>query len=446
MKRKNAVYYAIEINAVLLGLFITMHDANNKIGRWQGAGLLTTTLLGTSVFILPQMTINTAGHWAMISWLVLTVAILPVAMVFAKLSSRYPHAGGPAYFVEKAFGKSAGRTIGLLFLFVVPIGAPAAIIMTYWFIETLFGLSPDWALPVQLGIIALLFALNYRGIQFSSTLQLMLTLVITLVVIAMLAGQPVATGEMITETTMTPFDMNPMLAAMGIAFWSFLGIEAISHLADDFKNPGRDLVPAIMTGTLLVGLIYLGCTWLLIDTPVSDSLSMVIVFDQIFSGGGAAVIGALGVAGGLATVNVYTASLARLTWSLSNDKVLPGYFQSLNQHNVPQRALQCVLIVMTLTLVITHYGAYNLEDLIGWVNGVFVLIYLASMLAAVRLLSVKHRPLVMLSCLFCATIAVGLGTKMLYALGLFCVCAPLLWYQQRLATNRAERRLQRGAN
>ena len=61
MKRKNAVYYAIEINAVRLGLFITMHDANNKIGRWQGAGLLTTTLLGTSVFILPQMTINTAG-------------------------------------------------------------------------------------------------------------------------------------------------------------------------------------------------------------------------------------------------------------------------------------------------------------------------------------------------------------------------------------------------
>ena len=416
---------------------MTQHSAH-KIGRWQGAGLLTTTLLGTSVFILPQMTIETAGNWAMLSWILLTLAILPVAMVFAKLSSSYPHAGGPAYFVEKAFGKSAGRTIGLLFLFVVPIGAPAAIIMTYWFIETLFGLSADWALPVQLSIIGLIFLLNYRGIQFSATLQLMLTLVITLVVTAMVAGQSTASTPEISISTST-FAITPVLGAMGIAFWSFLGIEAISHLADDFQNPKRDLVPAIMTGTLLVGLIYLGCTYLLIDTPVSDTLSMVTVFDQQFSAGGAYIIGALGVAGGLATVNVYTASLSRLIWSLSNDNVLPGYFQALNGHQVPQRALQCILIVMTGTLIITHYGNHDLEDLIGWVNGVFVLIYLASMLAAVRLLSARHRPLVVLSCLFCATIAVGLGTKMLYALGLFAVFAPLLWYQQRYILPRMKR-------
>ncbi len=349
---------------------MTQHSAH-KIGRWQGAGLLTTTLLGTSVFILPQMTIETAGNWAMLSWILLTLAILPVAMVFAKLSSSYPHAGGPAYFVEKAFGKSAGRTIGLLFLFVVPIGAPAAIIMTYWFIETLFGLSADWALPVQLSIIGLLFLLNYRGIQFSATLQLMLTLVITLVVTAMVAGHSTTSTPEISISTST-FAITPVLGAMGIAFWSFLGIEAISHLADDFQNPKRDLVPAIMTGTLLVGLIYLGCTYLLIDTPVSDTLSMVTVFDQQFSAGGAYIIGALGVAGGLATVNVYTASLSRLIWSLSNDNVLPGYFQALNGHHVPQRALQCILIVMTATLIITHYGKHDLEDLIGWVNGAWV--------------------------------------------------------------------------
>ncbi len=416
---------------------MTQHSAH-KIGRWQGAGLLTTTLLGTSVFILPQMTIETAGNWAMLSWILLTLAILPVAMVFAKLSSSYPHAGGPAYFVEKAFGKSAGRTIGLLFLFVVPIGAPAAIIMTYWFIETLFGLSAGWALPVQLSIIGLLFLLNYRGIQFSATLQLMLTLVITLVVTAMVAGHSTTSTPEISISTGT-FAITPVLGAMGIAFWSFLGIEAISHLADDFQNPKRDLVPAIMTGTLLVGLIYLGCTYLLIDTPVSDTLSMVTVFDQQFSAGGAYIIGALGVAGGLATVNVYTASLSRLIWSLSNDNVLPGYFQALNGHQVPQRALQCILIVMTATLFITHYGKHDLEDLIGWVNGVFVLIYLASMLAAVRLLSARHRPLVVLSCLFCSTIAVGLGTNMHYALGLFTVFAPLLWYQQRYILPRMKR-------
>ncbi|GGF85485.1 L-methionine/branched-chain amino acid transporter [Alteromonas lipolytica] len=409
-----------------------MSHASQKIGRWHGAGLLTTTLLGTSVFILPQMTTALAGSYAMLSWALLLIAILPVAMVFAKLSSLYPHAGGPAFFVEKAFGVTAGRTIGVLFLFVVPIGAPAAIIMTYWFIETLFQLSPEWGLPVQLAIVGLVLALNYRGIQLSASLQLGLTLIITLVVMALLIGggfiQP--TGVQ-AHSPPVPFNLNAVLGAMGLAFWSFLGIEALSHLAGDFRDPKRDLVPAIMMGTLLVGAIYLGCTYLLVDVDTTSTLAMVEVFDRIAGGYGAYVIGLLGIAGGLATVNVYTASLARLSWSLSQDGVLPAYFIKLNQFGVPLRALQVIQAIMAVTLVITHYSAHDLEDLIGWVNGVFVLIYLASMLAALKLLSTGHRPLVYVSCLLCGIIGVGLGTKMLYALALFALFAPFLWYQQR---------------
>lgn len=406
-----------------------MSHSSHKIGRWHGAGLLTTTLLGTSVFILPQMTIKLAGDYALLSWVLLISAILPVAMVFAKLSSHYPHAGGPAFFVEKAFGVTAGRTIGMMFLFVVPIGAPAAIIMTYWFIETLLQLPPVWSLPVQLAIVGLLLVLNYRGVQFSATLQLGLTFIITLVVCALLIGGSLMPAPVSLSTA--DFRLDSTLAAMGLAFWSFLGIEALSHLANDFRDPKRDLVPAIMLGTLLVGAIYIGCTYLLVDVTTSDTLAMVDVFNQIIGGYGAYVIGLLGVAGGLATVNVYTASLSRLAWSLSQDGVLPVYFGTLNRYGVPQRALQAILLIMSMTLIITHFSTHNLEDLIGWVNGVFVLIYLASMLAAFKLLSPRLRPLVYFGCLFCSVIALGLGNKMLYALALFTLFAPLLWYQQR---------------
>ena len=246
-----------------------MSHSSQKIGRWHGAGLLTTTLLGTSVFILPQMTIGLAGHYALLSWVLLILAILPVAMVFAKLSSQYPHAGGPAFFVEKAFGVTAGRTIGMLFLFVVPIGAPAAIIMTYWFIETLLQLNAAWSLPVQLAIVGLLLVLNYRGVQFSATLQLGLTLIITLVVCALVIGGSLMPAP--ATLTSSAFQLDSTLAAMGLAFWSFLGIEALSHLANDFRDPKRDLVPAIMLGTLLVGVIYIGCTYLLLDVSTENT-------------------------------------------------------------------------------------------------------------------------------------------------------------------------------
>lgn len=66
---------------------------------------MATTLLGTGVFILPEMTIATAGSGALLAWILLTLAIIPVTLVFARLAGVFPHAAGPAYFVEKAFGR-----------------------------------------------------------------------------------------------------------------------------------------------------------------------------------------------------------------------------------------------------------------------------------------------------------------------------------------------------
>lgn len=408
-----------------------MHHHKQKISRWQGAGLLATTLLGTSVFILPQMTINIASSWALLSWALLVIAIMPVALVFAKLASLYPHAGGPAYFVEKAYGKTAGRTVGLLFLFIVPIGAPAAIIMTYWFLETLLQLPTQFALPFQLGIIGLLYLLNYRGIQFSAIMQLGLTVVIALLIVALLIGKQLLAPESHSESGSQPFELNAVLSAMSLAFWSFLGIEAISHLAGDFNDPKRDFIPAVIAGSVIVGLIYFGCTYLLLDTEINQSIAMISVFNDIVGDHGAWLVGLLGVAGGLATVNVYTASLSRLVWSLSNDAVLPAYFRQLNTYHIPQRALQCILVFMTITIVVSHVGHYELEHLIGWVNGVFVLIYLASLIAALKLLSKKQRPLIVCGCILCGAVAVGLAEKMIYALFLFALFVPLLVFQQR---------------
>ena len=409
-----------------------MTTNHGKIGRWHGAGLLATTLLGTSVFILPQMTVDIAGSTALWAWALLTLAILPVALVFAKLSSQFPHAAGPAFFVEKAFGLTAGRTIGMIFLFVVPLGAPAALIMTYQFVDAIFHLSEQSAIWVQLSFVVLLFISNFRGLQVSASLQLGLTFFITLVVASMLVGlgvDPASTSAI--GSISAPSNSELILAAAGLAFWSFLGIEAMSHLSGDFKDPKKDLVPAIMIGTVLVGLIYLVCTYLVLVVPSNTELHMVGSFDRLFGQGGQLIIGCLGIAGGLATVNVYTASLTRLMWSFANDGVLPKVLTYQNSHGVAVKALILILTVNSLVLTVTHFTGTDLEQLLNWVNGVFAVIYFASMLAAFKLLKRKYMPITALSCIFCALMFWGLGMSMSYALLLIIVITPFLYLQQK---------------
>jgi len=415
-----------------------MSNRNNKIGRWQGAALLATTLLGTSVFILPQMTLDIAASGALLAWLGLTLAIIPVALVFGKLAGKYPHAAGPAFFVEKAFGVVAGRTIGVIFLLVVPLGAPASILMTFQFVDSLIAMPPIYQWLTQLSVLLLLLALNYRGIQISAKFQLGLTLTIVAVV-AVLLSQSASNSESAASIALTSADINVdlILVATGLAFWSFLGVEAMTHLANDFKDPEKDLVPALLMGCAIVGVIYMACTYLQLLHPNDDQLAMVGVFDQLLGGNGAQVIGILGIAGGIASVNVYTASLARLACSFSHDGVLPAYFKKVNGHGVPIRALNTLLLIMAVVITITFLAEMHLEELISWVNGVFVLIYLASMLAAIRLLDRKQTPLIILSCLFCFALMWGLGWQMGYAFLLILIIAPLLYWQHVKQRNQA---------
>ncbi|WP_076413436.1 L-methionine/branched-chain amino acid transporter [Shewanella sp. UCD-KL12] len=409
-----------------------MDQVKGTIGRWQGAGLMATTLLGTGVFILPQMTIAIAGSGALIAWLLLTLAIIPVTLVFGRLAGAFPHAAGPAYFVEKAFGRTAGRTIGLIFLLVVPLGAPAAILMTFQFVEALIPISGWSEVGVQLGFLVMLFLLNFRGIHISAKLQFALTLAIVSVVVLMFGAGGLSLDRLALISHKAGTESDLIMAAAGIAFWSFLGIEAMTHLANDFKEPKRDMIPAMMIGTVLVGVVYLACTGLLLltEADMSSGLAMVVTFDNLLGGYGAEIIGILGIAGGLATVNVYTASVSRLVWSFSREGILPNYFDSLNQFQVPVRALSAVLLAMAVVIVMTYLLGQELEHLIAWTNGVFVIIYLMSMLAAAKLLSKRYLPLVGLGSLFCIVMGIALGWNMLYAVMMTLIVAPILWWQK----------------
>jgi len=413
-----------------------MTATHKKIGRWHGAGLLATTLLGTSVFILPQMTIDIASSGALFAWVLLTLAIIPVTLVFARLSAHFPHAAGPAYFAEKAFGQIAGRTLGLIFLLAVPLGVPAGVLMTFQFVNALVELSPTQQWVGHLGTLLLIFVLNYRGIQISAKLQLALTILIVAVVGVLLAmlgikGAPVQ-FSMFENTA----SISPVFVAAGLAFWSFLGVEAMAHLSEDFEDPKRDLIPAMMIGTLLVGAIYVACTYILLVFPTSSPVAMVDVFNHLVGGYGNLIIALLGIAGGIATINVYCASAARLAWSFSEDRVLPKPFKIRNSYQVPSRALSVLLSLMALVLTFTFLTGKSLEDLIFWVNGVFIIIYFVSMLSAIKLLEKKNNLLIGLSLIFCLAIMWGLGWQMWYAVALIAITSPMLWWQKNHLDNK----------
>lgn len=413
--------------------------AVGSIGRWQGAGLLATTLLGTGVFILPGLTLASAGGAAVWVWVGLTLLAMPVTYVFAALAGQFPHAEGPAYFALRAFGPVAGRVIGLMFLLVVPVGAAAALSMAWSFVQPWFFQSHWLNIAAQLSFLLLFYLLNRIGFQLSARLQLALTLAIVAAVLGLLLWalpQLSATLPALPFAAASADAVSGIQLAFALGFWSFLGVEAMTHLAQDFKNPAKDMVPALITGLSLVGCIYLLTTWLIwqLSPSATEPLSMVQLASQLLGASGGPMIAWLGLASSLAGVNVYTASVARLCGSFAEQGVLPARLAKKNVHQVPEAALLLMLGLMALVICGSTFTGQALGQLIGWVNGVFVTIYLAAMASALVLLSGKLRWFAGVSLLLCGLIAWSLAGQMLYAGLLVCLCVPWLCWQQRRGT------------
>ncbi|MBY6186485.1 L-methionine/branched-chain amino acid transporter [Marinobacter hydrocarbonoclasticus] len=401
-----------------------MTALNPSITRWQGVGLLATSLLGTSVFILPQLTVEIAGAGAMWAWGLLILAMLPITLVFAQLGRRYPHAGGPAYFVAQAFGGRAGASVGLVFLFAAPVGLPAAMMITFEFVHSLVPLGGLATLVGQMGLLAAMVLLNLRGVQLSGRLQFGLTLVI-LAVMVVLSAVVMKEGLPGTPALERTWTLDPVLTAAGVAIWSYLGVEAMSHLSAEFRSPERDFVPAMMLATVVVGLIYLCGTALVLLVPWEGRLAMVDLFNQVFGGGGAWVIGLLGVLAGVATMNTYLNAMSRLIWSLSTQGYLPRSLERLNPYRVPQRAILALASVLALSLMVAYLGGLDFDRLLPWVNGLFVVIYLLSMAAGYKLLSRRYRALALIGAALTALLGYALGASLLYGVG--ALMAVMVW-------------------
>jgi len=63
----------------------------------------------------------------------------------------------------------------------------------------------------------------------------------------------------VQQSSFTPFAPNGWYAVGVVAviiFWSFQGYENVPHMAEEFKNPGRDFQLSIAISAVITGLLY----------------------------------------------------------------------------------------------------------------------------------------------------------------------------------------------
>ncbi|CZF81764.1 Inner membrane protein YjeH [Grimontia celer] len=414
-----------------------MNQLKKEITLLSGIGQLSTTLLGTGLFMIPAIAAGIAGEFSLWAWLFLFVAICPIALTFAQLGKRYPNAGGTAYFVRKAFDKRLERSVAWLFVSVIPVGVPAAVALAAGFLQQLLPEPINGSLTAQLLTVALLVGVNLMGAKSSGQLQTLIAISIFLLVGAFLWKGGVGVTDL-TMPTISEESFWPIGAALGVMFWCFVGIEAFAHMGEEFKNPERDFPIAIIAGCFVAGATYWAMSVVILKfgaygTPQFDSASIPWLSENLFGPNFKMLISVIGFSACFASVNLYTQSLSRMVWAQARENKPEGKMAQVSSRGVPQNATLSVGGVLAASCIIGYWSGLDLEFFLKLANSVFVLVYLMAMLAALKLLEGAARWLAGIALALCVIVFVCLGWSMLYALGVF----GLLMFQGKKDTTKA---------
>lgn len=399
-----------------------MQTSTSGIGPIQGIAMTVTTFVGSGLMVLPALSVSIAGAQTTFSWLMTTLIVMPIAIIFALLGARLPHAGGASHYIGQAFNPRLQSAVGWLFLSILLIGPAVAIKIAANYLAAFLNISSgsDAFILIYLFIFALFLALGLAGIQTSATTQTLIVLVmLTAIVWLAVKGDVVSTVHQVSLPTETS-QWSTMFGAISVVFWCFLGIEVMAHMGAEFRNPARDFPIAMIGGISLVIICYLTIVLLIYSygsfgDEDTNSRSIAILVTQI---AGAETskwvsLGAFIIA--FANVSIYLLGFSRMLKSMSDNGTLPEIFGRLNRKQTPVYAIVTVNIVSLLSLIIGEAFQLDMATLIEMTNGTFLTIYLLASCSAWYLLKGKIRYLAALAVAACLFIAIQINTSMLFA-------------------------------
>jgi APA family basic amino acid/polyamine antiporter len=241
--------------------------------------MIGTGIFTTSGFLAADLGSPTLILWC---WVVGAACALIGAFCYSELGVNLPSSGGEYVYLTRAFGPIWGFLSGWVSFFAgfsAPIAAASLAFSDYlgyffpatrqenaWF---RIG-SGEWTLSfggaqvVASLLVALFTLLNIFGVGRVARIQNALTIFKVTVMIAFIVlGLSVGTGDWghLSQPAQRTSD-TPLAAQFAVSlFWIYVaysGWNAATYVAEELKQPARTLPLALLIGTTLVAVIYLG--------------------------------------------------------------------------------------------------------------------------------------------------------------------------------------------
>ncbi|KAK6355346.1 hypothetical protein TWF696_004455 [Orbilia brochopaga] len=348
-----------------------------------------------------------------------------VAVSLAEMASAMPNAGGQYFWASElaprrwsnflAYVTGGFAWAGAVFTSAsVAISVGSALVGVYQICNPAFtfnplqvsGRWPIFAAYQLVNVFAFFFNCYGRTLPKTATAALYTSLIsmVAITVTVLAKSSPKNSAEFVFATFRNENGWSSPFIAFVVGLinpnWSFACLDAATHLAEEVSHPEK-VVPVAILGTVAIGFvtsfIYSVSMFFSIKdiTAVYQSptgVPILEIFNQALESiPGAVVLETLIICTGVGCMIACHTWQARLAWSFSRDRGLPGsrYWATVHKGlDVPVNAhiLSCVLVAILGLLYIASSTAFN-----SMITACVVLLYFSYSIPIILLLFVKGR-------------------------------------------------------
>ncbi|KAB1197246.1 MULTISPECIES: amino acid permease [Haloferax] len=325
------------------------------------------TMIGAGIFVLPGVAARTAGPVVVASFVVGGLIALVNALSVSELGTAMPKAGGGYYYVNRALGPLFGSIAGLGDWMGLAFASAFYSIGFGQYLATLVSM-PDvlFLTDVQVGALvagAIFVGVNFIGAKETGGVQTVIVTIL-LAILALFAIQGWLSFDLATllgDGGVAPLGYGAILPGTALVFVSFLGYAKIATVAEELKNPGRNLPLAIVGSVVIVTVLYSILVSIMLGVVPWPDLSQSAPLTQAtlvaFPGGFAGIAVTIVTLGALlATASSANASIlasARINFAMGRDRIVTNWLNEIH----PTYATPYRSILVTGAVIIVFIAA-----------------------------------------------------------------------------------------
>ena len=343
------------------------------------------SIMGTGIFFLPAIGAGKAGPASLISWVILSIFSMYIAMCFAELSSMFPKAGGVYEFCKQAYGKFPSFILGWMTLIAGNITIAMLVVgaITYLLPADI----PLIKIPISLLFVFIFNFIAFRGMK-TSAVMLIAFAIITLIT---LFGLIIPGLFSLKMGNFVPFFVLPFSSIFLAIFYiaeTFFGWETVTFLAEETKDGARVMPKALILGTFIIAIICI----LSVITSIgvipwkefSVSVAPLADLSKVHYGGvGEYIFTILVYLAIIGSVAGWIVAAPRLILAMARDKLFLRQLAAIHhRYNTPYKA---IIFQTLLTSVLVIVGAGSYHTLLQLLVPMVLVMYAAVLLSLVVL-------------------------------------------------------------